>query len=97
MGSGMESTRGRMLDAVTRALREGATFSQDTIEQMAHVVVKKSDSGKTKAEHSDGFHDDLVMAWGIAAAIHYEEPIYEYPPWGRLRVRFKEPEILSVQ
>jgi hypothetical protein len=55
---------------------------------MGHVMKKMMPSGKVRIEHADGFHDDLTMASAIALAIHYEEPVYEFPDFRRLLVRY---------
>lgn len=84
-----DQTRGRMIDSLQRALQERKwTPSRDLIDQMGHVVKKPQPSGKIRIEHDDGFHDDLVMASGIALAVHYEEPVYEWPSWSSLAVRY---------
>lgn len=84
-----EQSRYRMIDALQRALLEDKwTPSKDLIEEMSHVMKKPQPSGKYRIEHADGFHDDLVMASGIALAVHYEEPVYEYPDFATLKPRW---------
>lgn len=84
-----DQTRSRMIDSLKRALEEGKwTPSLDLIDQMSHVVKKPMPSGKIRIEHDDGFHDDLVMAASIALAVHYEQPVYEFPDWETLKVRY---------
>jgi len=84
-----EQSRYRMIDALQRALGEDKwTPSKDLIEEMSHVMKKPMPSGKHRIEHADGFHDDLVMAAGIALAVHYEEPVYEYPNFALLKPRW---------
>jgi len=84
-----EQSRGRMMDAMQRALKENKwTPSRDLVEEMGHVMKKMMPSGKIRIEHADGFHDDLTMASAIALAIHYEEPLYEWPDFNTLRVRY---------
>jgi len=91
-----EQSRGRMIDSLLRALKEDTwTPSKDLIEEMSHMTKKITDSGRLKIEHQDGYHDDLVMACGIALAIHYEEPVYEWPDFSKLKVRWGSRE--SVQ
>jgi hypothetical protein len=78
-----------MIDALKRALIENKwTPCRDLLDEMSHMNVKRSPSGHIKVEHMDGFHDDLVMAAGIALAVHYEEPIYDFPDFRKLRVRY---------
>lgn len=84
-----ESSRIRIMDGLTRALREGKWGpTRELLEEMGNVVLKKTESGKMKPEHTDGKHDDLVMATGIALAIHYSEPIYDWPDFSKLKVRY---------
>lgn len=84
-----DQTRGRMIDSIQRALEEGKWApSKELIEQMSHVVKKPMPSGKIRIEHDDGFHDDLVMAAAIALAVHYEEPVYDWPDFNKLKVRW---------
>lgn len=93
-------TRGRMLDALQRALREEKwTPSRDLLEEMQNMTVKRMDSGRIRIEHADGYHDDLVMAAGIALAVHYEEPLSEMPDLETLRLRYtgKSGMALSLQ
>jgi hypothetical protein len=88
-----EPTRKFIMDSLKRALREEQwTPTRELLEEMSHIIVKISPgTGKMKAEHADGFHDDLAMATGIGLAIHYSEPIIEYPDWGKLQIRYREP------
>jgi hypothetical protein len=58
------------------------------VEEMSHVMKKVMPSGKVRVEHADGFHDDLTMASGIALAVHYEEPVYDWPDFNKLKVRY---------
>lgn len=84
-----ESSRIRVMDGLTRALREEKWVpTRELLEEMGNVVMKKTESGKMKPEHADGQHDDLVMAAGIALAVHYEEPIYDWPDFSKLKVRY---------
>jgi hypothetical protein len=83
-----EQSRYRMIDALKRVLEEGKwTPTKDLLEEMGHMVIK-SVGAKTKVEHADGFHDDLAMAAGGALAVHFEEPLYEWPDFAKLRVRY---------
>lgn len=84
-----EPTRIRVMDGLTRALREGKWLpTRELLEEMGNVVIKRTESGKMRPEHADGMHDDLVMAAGIALAVHYQEPIYDWPDFSKLRVRY---------
>lgn len=84
-----EQSRYRMIDALKRALTDDKwTPCLDLIDEMSHMMAKKTDSGKVRVEHQDGFHDDLAMAAGIALAIHYEEPVYDWPDLSKLAVRW---------
>lgn len=86
-----DQSRGRMIDALQRALRENKwTPSRDLVEEMSHVMKKQQPSGRIRIEHADGFHDDLTMASGIALAVHYEEPVYDWPDFNKLKVRYGE-------
>ena len=86
-----EPSRHRIMDALSQTLREAKwTPSRELLDEMSHVVIKQLGSGRMRAEHADGFHDDLVMAAGIALAIHYEEPFLVYPPWAKLRMVWKD-------
>lgn len=83
-----EQSRYRIIDSLQRALNEDKwTPSRDLLEEMSHVMKKPMPSGKYRIEHGDGFHDDLVMAAGIALAVHYEEPVWEWPDFNLLKVR----------
>jgi type II secretory pathway component PulJ len=83
-----EQSRYRMIDALKRALEENRwTPTRDLLEEMGHMVVK-SVGAKSKVEHADGYHDDLAMAAGGALAIHFEEPLVEWPDFSRLRIKF---------
>jgi hypothetical protein len=84
-----EQSRGRIIDALYRALKEEKwTPSKDLIEEMSHMTKKMMPSGHTRIEHAEGYHDDLVMASGIALAVHYEEPVYQYPDMATLKPRW---------
>ena len=85
-----EQSRGRMMDALKRTLEEDKwTPTKDLIDEMSHMVKKPKPSGLgVKIEHADGFHDDLVLASGIALAVHYEEPVDEWPDFNKLRIRY---------
>lgn len=84
-----DQSRGRVFDSLQRALREDRwTPSKDLLDEMSHITVKMSDSGRKRIEHADGFHDDLVLATGIALAIHYEEPVVEWPDLNKLRIKY---------
>ena len=83
-----EQTRGRAIDALRRSLEENKwTPSRDLLEEMGHMVAKNVGS-KVKIEHADGFKDDHAMAAAIGLAVHYEEPIYDWPDFAKLRVRY---------
>ncbi len=87
-----DQSRHRIIESLLRALQEDKwTPSKDLIEEMSHVMKKPMPSGKYRIEHADGFHDDLVMAAGIALAVHYEEPVYEYPAWDTLAPKWSQP------
>jgi len=84
-----DQSKGRMVDALQRTLRENKwTPSYGLVEEMSHVMTKVMPSGKVRVEHADGFHDDLTMASGIALAVHYEEPVYDWPDFNKLKVRY---------
>lgn len=84
-----DQSRNRMMDALQRALQEDKwTPSRDLIEQMATTVKKLTGSGKVRIEHGDGHHDDHVLAAAGALAIHYEEPVYDWPDFNTLRVQY---------
>lgn len=84
-----DQSRGLMIDALQRALKENKwTPSRDLLEEMSHVMKKMQPSGRVRIEHADGFHDDLTMASGIALAVHYEEPVYEWPDFNTLKPRW---------
>jgi len=88
---GTGGSRGRMLEALMRSLREDRwTPSRDLISEMSHIVKRPRAMGGWKAQARDGFHDDHVMAAGIALAIHYEYPLYDEPNWARHRVEFRD-------
>jgi hypothetical protein len=93
-----EQSRGRMIDALKRALEEDIwTPSRDLIEEMGHMVVKVVGE-KKKVIHADGFHDDLALASAGALAIHYEEPVYDWPDFAKLKVRYgNEPRLQTLQ
>ena len=83
-----EQSRGRAMDSLRRALEENKwTPSRALLEEMGHMVVKKVGT-KVKIEHADGFHDDLAMASAIGLAVHYEEPVYDWPDFAKLKVRY---------
>lgn len=80
-------TRSRIFDALQRALREAKwSPSLDLLQEMGHVVVSRTERG-WRPDHPDGKHDDHVVAAGIALAIHYEEPMIEWPDFRKLAVR----------
>jgi hypothetical protein len=82
-------TRSRLFDSLTKTLREGKWApSFDLLKEMCNVVSTKTERG-WRPDHPDGKHDDHVVAAGIALAIHYEEPIYDWPPIGRHAVRWE--------
>ena len=84
-----DQSRGRMMDSLKRALEEDRwTPTKDLLEEMGHMVVKRV-GDRTKIEHADGFHDDLAMAAAGALAIHYEEPIIEWPDFAKLAARWQ--------
>lgn len=86
-----DPTRLRLFDALNKCLCEGKwSPSQDLLQQMGHVIKKPRDGGGFRPDHPDGKHDDHVVAAGIALAVHFEEPIYDWPEWARLRVRYEE-------
>lgn len=92
-----EQSRSRMIDALVRALTENKwTPSKDLLEEMSHIVKKPQPSGRYRVEHADGYHDDLVMAAGIALAVHYEEPVYEYPDFSSLAPQWAQPGVGGV-
>lgn len=82
-------SRSRIFDALSQALRENKWEpSFQLLQQMGSIVRVKTEKG-WHAEHPDGKHDDHVVAMGIAMAIHYEEPIMEWPDLNRLAVRHR--------
>ena len=84
-----EQTRGRIIDALTRTLREGQwEMTPRLIDTMSHMFAKPTANG-IRVEHGDGFQDDLAFAVGIALAVHYEEPEVVYPDFEKLRVKYK--------
>ncbi len=84
-----EQSRYRMVDALLRCLEEDKwTPSRDLIEEMSHIMKKPQPSGRYRVEHADGYHDDLVMAAGMALAVHFEEPIDEWVDFSKLRIRY---------
>lgn len=83
-----EQSRNRMIDALKRALIEDKwTPCKDLIEEMGHMIGRRIGE-RVKVMHPEGYHDDLAMAAGIALAVHYEEPIYEWPDFNKLKVRY---------
>jgi len=54
---------------------------------MGHMIGRRIGE-RVKVMHPEGYHDDLAMAAGIALAVHYEEPIYEWPDFNKLKVRY---------
>ena len=91
-----EQSRGRMIDALKRALEENKwTPCRDLLEEMGHMVGKVIGT-KMKIVAADGYHDDLAMASGGGLAIHYEEPNYAWPDFAKLKVRYGAPEKLQT-
>ena len=69
-------TRPRILDALSRALRENKWIpSRRLLDEMKTFVMKEDQ----KIEAMEGYYDDSVMAAGIALAVHYGEPAIKYP------------------
>jgi hypothetical protein len=84
-----EQSRNRIIDALMRSLKEERwTPSKDLIEEMSHMTKKMMPSGAVRIEHQDGFHDDLAFASGIVLAVHYEEPMIEWPDFNQFKVRY---------
>jgi hypothetical protein len=83
-----EQSRHRVIDAMKRALTEDKwTPSRELVEEMGHMIGRRI-GDRVKVMHSDGYHDDLAMAAGIALAVHYEEPVIEWPDFNLLKVRW---------
>lgn len=83
-----EQSRNRVIDALKRALLEDKwTPSRDLVEEMGNMIGRRI-GDRVKVMHKDGYHDDLAMAAGIALAVHYEEPVIEWPDFNLLKVRF---------
>ena len=83
-----EQSRGRMIDALKRALVEDKwTPSKDLLEEMGHMIGRRI-GDRVKVMHQDGYHDDLATAAGMLLAVHYEEPVYEWPDFNKLKVRY---------
>lgn len=85
-----EKTRGRLLDTMTKMLREGKWLpSAHLLEEMASIVNKQLDNGKMKAEHQEGKYDDHFFAAAIALTILDESPPPKYKPWDFYRPKFR--------
>ena len=83
-----DATRGRIFDALNKCLIEGKwSPSLALLRQMGYVVKKPMDRGGFRPDHPDGKHDDHAVAVGIALAIHFEEPVYDWPDERKLAVR----------
>jgi hypothetical protein len=83
-----EQSRNRVIDALKRSLLEDKwTPSRELVEEMGHMIGRRI-GDRVKVIHQDGYHDDLAMASGIALAVHYEEPVIEWPDFNKLKVRW---------
>jgi len=88
-----DETRRRLFDCLNKCLEE-ATWkpSFELLKQMGYVIKKPVDRGGFRPDHPDGKHDDHVVAAGIALAVHFEEPMYYWPPVGRIAARWETRE-----
>jgi phage terminase large subunit-like protein len=85
-------TRGRILDALSKSLREAAWSPNDRILREMMTIVLKEDG---KAEHMDGCNDDAAFAAGIALAVNYESPRPMFKPWSHYRTHIGGAEELQ--
>lgn len=70
-------SRPRILDSLARCLRENTwTPTLRQLEELKTFVMKENE----KIEAMEGYFDDAVMAAGIAMAVHFEQPVANYPP-----------------
>ena len=75
-------TRGRLFDAVKRALREDEwNPSKELIQEMKAVIADQDG----RPDHLEGTHDDQVVAAGLALCVNYESPSVKLPPWARMK------------
>jgi phage terminase large subunit-like protein len=71
----LSSNRMAIYDAIAKALREGEWVpNRDLLVEMGTVVKLDDDR---KVDHLDGYHDDEVIAAGLALAVHYDSPMYQ--------------------
>lgn len=76
-------TRSRIFDAFGEALRnERAVFSRDSLMDAKWIVA--DDDGSP--DHVDGYHDDSVVADGVALIAMADTKSPRLPPWSRFRV-----------
>jgi len=93
-----EETRRRAFDSLNKCLCDKKWHpSYQLLQQMGYIVKKPMDRGGFRPDHPDGKHDDHVVAAGIALAVHFEEPIYDWPDLSRLAIRWEGSAQISGQ
>lgn len=84
-------SRDRIFDALSRALRDDEWTPCEPLIREMMTIVKNKDG---KEEAMVGYFDDVVMAAGIALAVHYETPAFEYPSKASWKTTYEgDPEL----
>ena len=85
-------TRGRLFDAVKRALREDEWNPSKELVQEMKGIIGDVDG---RPDHLEGTHDDQVVAAGLALCVNYESPAVKLPPWHRMKTAVSGPRELQ--